>query len=68
METDNTELVRLQEVASIGKSIKLSPVTSSNIGGIGYDADHKLLKVAFKNKDSYTYYLYENMKFSILSH
>ena len=48
METDNSELLRQQELVNIAKSIELKPVISSNVGGIGYDAEHQLLKVAFK--------------------
>ena len=61
METDNSELLRQQELVNIAKSIELKPVISSNVGGIGYDAEHQLLKVAFKNKENYNYYLYENV-------
>ena len=62
METDNSELLRQQELASIGNGIELKPVLSSNIGGIGYNEEHKLLKVAFKNKTGFSTYLYENVE------
>ena len=53
------QLIALHEKANL---IELKPVMSSNIGGIGYDAENKLLKVAFKGKTSNTMYLYENVE------
>ena len=43
METDNSELLRQQELVNIARNIELRPVMSSNVGGIGYDAEHQLL-------------------------
>lgn len=62
MVTDNSELLRQQELVSIGSNIELKPVISSNIGGIGYNEEHKLLKVTFKNKTGFSTYLYENVE------
>ena len=53
------ELIVLNERA---KLIELKPVISSNIGGIGYDAENKLLKVAFKTKTGSNVYLYEGVE------
>lgn len=53
------QLIALHEKA---KLIELKPVLSSNIGGIGYDAENKLLKVAFKTKNGNNTYLYENVE------
>ena len=53
------QLVALHEKA---KLIELKPVISSNIGGIGYDPENKLLKVAFKTKTGSTMYLYEGVE------
>lgn len=53
------ELIVLNEKA---KLIELKPVISSNIGGIGYDAENKLLKVAFKTKTGSNVYLYEGVE------
>lgn len=41
--------------------IELKPVLSSNICGMGYDESNQLLKVAFRNKNGYSTYLYENV-------
>lgn len=43
------------------KQIELKPVISSNIAGIGYDAENNLLKVAFKTKTGANIYLYEGV-------
>ena len=51
-----------QKLLEKSKLIEMKPVTSSNVGGIGYDSENRLLKVAFKNKDSYTTYLYEDVE------
>ena len=53
------QLIALHERA---KLIELKPVISSNIGGIGYDAENKLLKVAFKTKTGSNTYLYEGVE------
>lgn len=53
------QLIALHERA---KLIELKPVISSNIGGIGYDAENKLLKVAFKTKTGSNIYLYEGVE------
>ncbi len=53
------QLIALHERA---KLIELKPVISSNIGGIGYDAENKLLKVAFKTKTGSNTYLYEDVE------
>ena len=58
MELSQEQLLALHEKA---KLIELKPVVSSNIGGIGYDAENKLLKVAFKTKTGSNIYLYENV-------
>ena len=60
MKTDS-ELLKQQDLVNKSKLIELKPVISSNVAGIGYDADNKLLKVAFNGKDNYSYYLYENV-------
>ena len=60
MELSQEQLLALHEKA---KLIELKPVVSSNIGGIGYDAENKLLKVAFKTKTGSNIYLYENVCF-----
>lgn len=52
------QLIDLYEKA---KLIELKPVISSNIGGIGYDAENKLLKVAFRTKTGSNTYLYEGV-------
>ena len=45
------------------KLIELKPVKfSTNIAGMGYSETTNLLKVAFKNKDNYTTYLYEGVE------
>lgn len=44
-------------------AIKMIPIQkSSNIAGIGYSEDDQILKVVFKNKDSYSTYLYESVE------
>lgn len=54
------EQKRLLELTEKGKLIELKPVQSSNVAGIGYDAENCLLKVAFKNKTGTgAIYLYE---------
>lgn len=58
-ETTQEQLIALHEKA---KLIELKPVLSSNIGGIGYDAENKLLKVAFKTKTGSNTYLYEGVE------
>ena len=47
IELSQEQLLALHEKA---KLIELKPVISSNIGGMGYDPENKLLKVAFKTK------------------
>ena len=59
---EDNELERQIAVSHLAKLIELKPVTSSNVAGIGYDETHQLLKVAFKYKDSYTTYVYENVE------
>lgn len=56
------EIERQNILKEKAKLIELKPVRSSNIGGIGYDAENKLLKVAFKNKTEFTTYLYEGVE------
>ena len=58
-ELTQEQLIALHEKA---KLIELKPVISSNIGGIGYDSDNKLLKVAFKTKTGSNTYLYEGVE------
>lgn len=55
----NDELVKLLE---IGNNIKLNPVFSSNIKGIGYDTQHKLMTVLFTGGSKY---LYENVELDV---
>ena len=56
------EIERQKDLHEKAKLIELKPVTSTNIGGMGYSQEHRLLKVAFKNKTGYTTYLYENVE------
>lgn len=57
------ELQYQQELLNEAKQIELQPIMkSSNIAGIGYNKEHNLLKVAFRNKDNITTYLYENVE------
>ena len=58
-EMTQEQLIALHEKA---KLIELKPVISSNIGGIGYDQENKLLKVAFKTKTGSNTYLYEGVE------
>ena len=58
-ELTQEQLMVLHEKA---KLIELKPVISSNIGGMGYDEENKLLKVAFKTKTGSNIYLYENVE------
>lgn len=58
-ELTQEQLIALHEKA---KLIELKPVISSNIGGIGYDQENKLLKVAFKTKTGSNMYLYEGVE------
>lgn len=58
-EMTQEQLIALHEKA---KLIELKPVISSNIGGIGYDPENKLLKVAFKTKTGSNMYLYEGVE------
>lgn len=47
-----------------GKNMKLNPVLSSNISGIGYNESKKLLVVMFKGGSKY---LYENVEKEIFT-
>lgn len=61
----NNETMDLREKA---KLIELKPVqVSTNIAGMGYSETDNLLKVAFKNKDNFTTYLYEGVEPEIYS-
>lgn len=51
-----------EKLLTEAKQIELKPVMSSNIAGIGYNQEKQLLKVAFKNKTSFSTYLYENVE------
>ena len=53
---ENEEVNKLLE---LGKNIKLNPIMSSNISGIGYDESNRLLSVMFKGGSKY---LYENVE------
>lgn len=55
------------EIVQLARLIEIKPVASSNILGIGYDEGHQLLKVAFRNKDSYNTYVYENVEPEVYS-
>ena len=59
IELSQEQLLALHEKA---KLIELKPVISSNVGGIGYDPENKLLKVAFKTKTGSNIYLYEGVE------
>ena len=52
----NEEDIKLIEK---GKLLELKPIISSNITGIGYDKESKLLKVMFRGGSKY---LYENVE------
>lgn len=57
---NNTTQIDIRERA---KLIELKPVkVSTNIAGMGYSETDNLLKVAFKNKDNFTLYLYEGVE------
>jgi hypothetical protein len=60
MEED--EIKRQQVVKEKAKLIELKPVNSANIAGIGYSESDNILKVAFKNKDTFSVYLYESVE------
>lgn len=53
------ESKEINKLLELGKNIKLNPVLSSNISGIGYDELNKLMAVMFKGG---TKYLYENVE------
>ena len=53
---------QIKDLYEKAKLIELKPVISSNIGGIGYDTENKLLKVAFKTKTGSSIYLYEGVE------
>ena len=57
MDDQNNKILLIEKA----KLIELKPVSSSNIGGMGYDSESKILKVAFKGKDKFNTYLYENV-------
>lgn len=43
--------------------IQMIPIQkSSNIAGIGYNQEEQLLKVVFRNKETYSTYLYESVE------
>lgn len=55
--------IKTVDIREKAKLIELKPVKiSTNIAGIGYSETDNLLKVAFKNKDNYTMYLYEGVE------
>lgn len=49
----------LEELYNKGNLIKLNPVYSSNIKGIGYDSENSLMVVLFNSGSKY---LYENVE------
>ena len=51
------------DIREKAKLIELKPVQfSTNIAGMGYSENDNLLKVAFKNKDNFTSYIYEGVE------
>lgn len=52
-----------QDLQEKAKLIEIKPIlNSSNIAGIGYDEQNRLLKVVFRNKTNYSTYVYENVE------
>lgn len=52
-----------QDLQEKAKLIEIKPIfNSSNIAGIGYDKQNRLLKVVFRNKNNYSTYVYENVE------
>lgn len=56
------ESEEINKILELGKNIKLNPVLSSNISGIGYSESNKLLSVMFRGGSKY---LYENVEKSV---
>lgn len=56
-----------EQIDNIVKSIEMCPVYSSNLLAIGYNTEHKVMRVIFKNKTSYIYFNVEPEIYEIIS-
>ena len=58
---------KIEEVMQYANQIKLNPVLSSNIKGIGYNTERKLMVVLFSNGSKYLYESVEPEVYQIVS-